>query len=105
VPAGDNPQHRDAVVVLRQVRQGLARFRQKLEPLIKQLKGHLINAKGIEKALELYLNGHDLVTGKSLKGYGTSVSDFWINTDYPYDFDFSKLDKINLTDYFQISHE
>lgn len=100
VPAGDNPQHRDAVVVLRQVQQGLARFRQQLDSLIKHLTSHLMNAKGIERALQLYLEGNESITKKNLEDYGTEVSGSWLTTGYPYEFDFSKLDKINIAAYF-----
>lgn len=102
VPAGDNPQHRDAVVVMRQVRQGLDRFRQQLDPLAKQLKAHLMDAKGIEKALQLYLEGYELISDKELKSYDAKVSNAWLTDDYPKNFDFSKLDNIDIAAYFEI---
>lgn len=105
VPAGDNPEHRDAVVVMRQVRQGLDRFRQQLDPLAKQLKAHLMDAKGIEKALQLYLKGFDLISDKELKRYDVEVSNSWLTDDYPRSFDFSKLDAIDLAAYFRLSDE
>lgn len=106
VPAGDNPQHRDAVVVMRQVRQGLDRFRQQLDPLARQLENHLMNAKGIEKALQLYLQGDELISNKELEDYDARVSSAWLTDDYSGNFDFSKLDKIDITAYFgSFSHE
>lgn len=99
VPAGDNPQHRDAVVVMRQVRQGLDRFRKHLNPLIDDLKASLDDVRGVERALQLYLSGNESVSEKDLKGYDNKVSKSWF-TDYPYGFDFSKLDKINIAAYF-----
>jgi hypothetical protein len=59
-----------------------------------------MNAKGIETALQLYLDGNESITEKDLKGYNTEVSDSWLTTDYPQKFDFSKLDKINIAAYF-----
>lgn len=100
VPAGDNPQHRDAVVVMRQVRQGLDRFRRHLNPLIDNLTTSLDDARGVERALQLYLSGKESVTEKDLQGYDNKVSKSWLTTSYPYDFDFSKLDKINIAAYF-----
>ncbi|MHC5716278.1 MAG: hypothetical protein ACYTX0_30205 [Nostoc sp.] len=100
VPAGDNPQHRDAVVVLRQVRQGLDRFRQQLDSLANKLKDSLMNAKGIERALQLNLDGNELITEKDLEDYHTTVSRSWLTTRYPHEFDFSKLDRTNIVAYF-----
>ena len=105
VPAGDNPQHRDAVVVMRQVRQGLERFHQQLDLLVTQLKGHLMNARGIEMALQLYLAGNMSVTDEELEAYDMKVSGAWLTGIRPKFFDFSKLDKINIAAYFKISDE
>ncbi|MBV5261964.1 hypothetical protein FLX56_26535 [Synechococcus moorigangaii CMS01] len=105
IPAGDNPQHRDAVVVMRQIRQGLERFHQKLGQLVRELKGHLANAKGIEMALQLYLDGKTSVTDDDLNAYDLNVSEAWLTGSFPRHFDFSKLDKINIAAYFKISNE
>jgi len=105
VPAGDNPENRDAVVVMRQVRQGLARFRHQFDPLAKQLKAHLMDAKGIEKALQLCLEGSDFISEKELKGYNVEVSNSLLTDGYPRSFDFSKLDAIDIDAYFSISDE
>ncbi|MBD1870242.1 hypothetical protein H6F95_23710 [Cyanobacteria bacterium FACHB-471] len=105
VPAGDNPQQRDAVVVMRQVRQGLARFRQQLDPLTKQLGGYLTDAKVIEKALRIYLEGHELVSYEKLRSCNLDVSNEWLTHGYPQNFDFRKLDEIDITAYFEISNE
>lgn len=105
IPAGDNPQHRDAVVVMRQVRQGLERFQQQLDLLVQQLKGHLMNARGIKMALQLYLAGNTSVTDEDLEAYDMKVSGAWLTGIHPKFFDFSKLDKINIAAYFKISDE
>lgn len=105
VPAGDNPQHRDAVVVMRQVRQGLDRFRQQLKPLVEQLNFHLRNAKGVEMALQLYLAGNTSVAEEDLDLYHLSVSDAWLTKRYPKSFDFEKLDRTNIATYFGISDD
>jgi hypothetical protein len=100
VPAGDNPQHRDAVVVLRQVRQGLERFHKKLDPLTTKLNNRLSESQGIEKALQLYLDGHDSILIEELESDGRYISSSLTTNNYPKEFDFSKLDKITLATYF-----
>lgn len=83
IPAGDNPQHQDAVVVMRQVQQGLERFHQQLDLLVKELKGHLMNARGIEMALQLHLAGNKSVTDEELEAYDLKVSRAWLTGSYP----------------------
>ena len=100
VPAGDNPQHRDAVVVLRQVRQGLERFHKQFDSLTSKLKPTLKDAKGIERAVKLYLNGSESISEEELKSYEMEVSASWLTDNYPKRFVFSKLDKINIATYF-----
>jgi hypothetical protein len=100
VAAGDNPQHRDAVVVLRQVRQGLERFHKKLDPLTTKLNNRLSESQGIEKALQLYLDGHDSILIEELESDGRYISSSLTTNNYPKEFDFSKLDKITLATYF-----
>lgn len=90
---------------MRQVRQGLERFHLQLDLLVKQLKGHLINAKGIEMALQLYIDGSTSVSDEDLEAYDMKVSGAWLTGIHPKYFDFSKLDKINIAAYFKISDE
>lgn len=106
IPAGDNPQHRDAVVVMRQIIEGLKRFSSQLDTLIKQLKEHLKNVKGIETAIKLYLDGYESVTEDELAEHDTEVqSDWYIGSYGRKEFDFCKLDKVDLIDEFKISYE
>jgi len=105
IPAGDNPQHRDAVVVMRQVRQGLQRFHSQLEPLAEQLKIHLLNAKGIEVALQIYLAGNSSVTNEELEAYNIKLPKAWMTGIAPKYFNFSKLDQIDIAAYFEVSYE
>ncbi len=55
VPAGDLPELRDVLLVLRQTRQGLERFSNKLKT--EYVLGSLNNARIVETALELFLEG------------------------------------------------
>lgn len=104
VSAGDNTQHRDAVVVMRQVRQGLDRFRDELSSSTNQLREKLDDAKGISIALQLYLEGEISITRYNLDYYGTKVSKYWYDANSN-EFDFGKLDNINIADYFKFSNE
>jgi hypothetical protein len=99
VAAGDNPQHRDAVVVLRQVRQGLERFHKKLDPLTTKLRNNLREAQAIEKVLQLYLDGYDSILIEELESYGSHISGS-LTKNYPKEFDFEKLDRITIATYF-----
>jgi hypothetical protein len=106
IPAGDNPQHRDAVVVMRQIIEGLKRFSSQLDTLIKQLSNHLKNVRGIETAIQLYLDGYESVTESELADHDTEVLSNWYRGSYDRrEFDFGKLDKTDLIDEFKISHE
>jgi hypothetical protein len=99
VAAGDNPQHRDAVVVLRQVRQGLERFRKKLNPLITKLENSFRDAQGVEKAIQLYLDGYDSILINELESYDRHIS-ISLTKNYHKEFDFDKLDRITIATYF-----
>lgn len=108
VPAGDNPPHRDAIVVMKQVRQGLDRFKRKLTPLIKQLEEYLETAKGMEVALQLYVDGHTSVENDELKAYNTSVPSAWLKRQgagLELCFDFNKLDKFKIATLFELDDE
>jgi hypothetical protein len=97
IAAGDNPQHRDAVVVLRQLRQGLARFHEKLDALIYELRDKYNETDNIKQVLEIYMSGNESISAKDLKAYDIDISDWWLIGNYPNkEFDFSKLDKISI---------
>ena len=99
VPAGDNPQHRDAVIVLRQIRQGLERFGKQLDSLIDLLRVRLRDARGIHVAIQLNLEGHTAVARDILKEYGVDVSLDWLY-GYPEALNFTRLDRIKISEYF-----
>lgn len=99
VAAGDNPQHRDAVLVLRQIRQGLDRFRTQLESLINLLTSRLNDAKGIQFAIQVDLENEELVDKQMVKDYGFNVSREWFSGEDD-SFNFAKLDETNIQFYF-----
>jgi malonyl CoA-acyl carrier protein transacylase len=99
VAAGDNPQHRDAVIVLRQIRQGLERFRIELDSLIELLSNRLKDAKHIQVAIQLYLTG--VSPDKDvLQEYGVYIASEWVSRTYPHSFNFTRLDRTNIREYF-----
>ena len=105
VAAGDNPQHRDAVVVLRQIRQGLDRYRDELELKINKLNSYIQDVSGIQVAIEIYLEHGGSVEKDDLKANGVKVSSDWLVGDYPEEsFNFDKLDRIDLKEYFSEAH-
>lgn len=100
VSAGDNPQHRDAVLVLRQIRQGLERFGKQLSSLIELLSFRLKDARGIQVAIQLNLEGNNEVLRDTLKEYGVDVSSEWLHGEFPESANFTRLDKTNIPEYF-----
>ena len=102
VAAGDNPQHRDAVVVLRQIRQGLERSYDYFKSQTQLLKSRLSDGKGIEVALEINLEDGEEVSKKELKENGVPVSADWLiqNEHFEEVFSFTRLDRTNIREHF-----
>jgi hypothetical protein len=101
VPAGNNPQHRDVVVVLRQIRQALNRFASSLEPKRKGLKTLLSDARGVRIAILFSLQGQEVVTHDDLRLNKVSVADEWMSTEeFPPEFNFGRLDDADISQYF-----
>jgi hypothetical protein len=101
VPAGNNPQHRDVVVVLRQIRQALDRFASTLEPKRNGLKALLSDARGVRIAIMFSLEGQQIVTQDDLRLNKASVGDEWMTTDaFPPEFNFDRLDEADISKYF-----
>ena len=100
VAAGDNPEHRDVVVVLRQIRQGLERFSAGVEARKDWLDRVLEDAKGVKAAATLSRDGESDLTGEDLSEYEGKVRLEWY-TDSGV-FDFERLDGINIQTYYDI---
>jgi hypothetical protein len=105
VPAGDNPQHRDVLLVLRQVRQGLTRFKQNMEAERAILGNTLSQARTIKAALDYYLEERSTPDREKIVDMISSVSSEWVTQSYPHYFNFDRLDKISLASYFSVSDE
>lgn len=100
VPAGDNPEHRDAVIVLRQIRQGLERYHNQLDSQIKLSRTRLNDAKGIKLVIQLSLENDDNIKAQDLQEYGVHISSEWFSEEYPRNFKFTMLERINIPEYF-----
>ena len=101
VAAGNNPQYRDVVMVLRQIRQGLDRFQTTNAVEIKRAATLLSDAKGIRVALALFLKGEDHVSKQQITYNGEDVSSKWLNSSLN-DFSFLALDRVNIPEHFGV---
>lgn len=106
VAAGDNPEQRDALVVLRQIRQGLERHRKKLELERSETRELLAEAKCIQIALIRLIEGDKDLQKSDLSRYGIRlVPEKWFYDAYPNAFDYQLLAKIDIPTYFKIAEE
>lgn len=106
VAAGDNPEHRDAVIVLRQIRQGLNRFSESFLPLTKLAKYRLIETDAILTALDYFLKQKEEMSKHELheRGFDTdNISDWFVSNYYSTTvFYYRRLEKFDLEKYFTI---
>ena len=101
VAAGDNPQHRDAVIVLRQIRQGLERSYEYFNGLTELLRTRRRDARAIAMAIELNLEDGGEVSEKELKANGVSISQDWlVHQNYEDYFSFTRLDRTEIKEFF-----
>lgn len=103
IAAGDNPQHRDVVVVLRQLRQGLERFAADNNSLQEKVEGLLAEAKDVHIAVEIFLEDPETgVTSEDLKSHHVTLTEHWMEGDsYERTFSFEMLDQTNIPEYFK----
>jgi len=103
VPAGDNPEYRDVVVVMRQLRQGLERFDADVSSQQGRWKEALADAKGVQFALQLALEGCEEISKSDLKEREVAVKERWFvaNDDFEEPlFSFEALDRTDIPGYF-----
>ena len=101
MPAGNNPQHRDAVVVLRQLRQGLERLAENLNLVQKRCDGLLADAKGVRTAISFFLQGDENVSHAKLQHNEVDVTERWMRgPEYAKIFSFFILDRTDIPSYF-----
>lgn len=102
VPAGDNPELRDAVVVLRQLRQGLERFRSRLRAFDDEVPKRLLEARMIRAAIQYYIDSGYVPGKDDLADTVREIPNRWLDKTYPQGFDFEKLSQTDLTEYFAV---
>jgi hypothetical protein len=103
VAAGDNPQYRDVVVVMRQLRQGLERLDAGVAPQLTLWREALADAKGVRVAVQLILENNEPVSKDELKEREVSAKPRWWTTDEDYTdqvFSFEVLDRTDIPSYF-----
>lgn len=101
VPAGDLPELRDVLFVIRQVRQGLERFGQIVTDREHTASRLLEEAMAVKAAIECYLEGVSSVSEDALGAKGASAPSTWMGS-YPHYFDFKRLDRTNIQEYFRV---
>ena len=102
VPAGDNPQHRDAVVVMRQLRQGLDRFADNLKSSCERHEELAADAKGVRLAIKFFLQDHEEVSHGDLQHNEVDVTERWMRGNGLIKiFSFQVLDRTDIPNHFK----
>lgn len=104
VAAGDNPELRDVVLVLRQLLQGLARYDANLKPRQDKLKAAIDEALGIKEVLKLYIeDGHTAKARDENLSYSTkeNLPKDWWHGGISNTFLFERLDEMIIEEYFK----
>jgi hypothetical protein len=101
VAAGDNPSHGDAVVDLRQIRQGLSRYNTEMERNEKRMRSIINACQGIIHALEHRRDRGSNVIKGDLSEYGVPGI-FFVKepSGIPY-FDHNKVATLDMENYFE----
>jgi hypothetical protein len=105
VAAGDNSQQRDALVLMRQVRDGLKRFETELNSQLTHLNTIIHDAESVECALKLFLSGKSqTISEQDMKKMGKDIPHRWQAGSYPSShFDFDLLDDKDLPSIYSIN--
>lgn len=108
VPAGDNPEHRDVTVVLKQVLNGMVRFRGQISTTVAMCRVLIKEADIIGAAIEFYLEGDGAVSAEELgiNPFGTKEEPrigAWFGRGYPSLFDFERLDRMSVEEHFNVA--
>jgi hypothetical protein len=99
VPAGNNPQHRDVVLLLRQIRQGLERFASGINESKSRTDMLLSDAKGARIAVLFAIQGKEGVRREDLENNEVDVQPRWLR-GLPAYFSFPVLDRTHIPSYF-----
>lgn len=103
VAAGDNPEQRDALVMLRQARQGLERHQRRIEPEIKILRARVNEVELLETAVEVFLMNGSSIKKDDFERFSAGYSHpEWFHSGFPYEFNFDRLDSADILAFFNL---
>ena len=101
VPAGDRPEHRDVVVILRMVLQALKRFESHLQKAKPEAERRLNEAKVLEYATQKYQEEGVTLTKDDLNPSFVKAAEGWFVGDDE-TFDFDDFDRTVFKEYFDL---
>ncbi len=110
VPAGNNPQLRDVVVVLRQLRQGMERSSTTASDFQRQASSLAHQAQVVVTALELFMETGTAPSDDSVRYLveasvlGIANHDWFVfnSRTHQHYFNLDKLDRTNIAEYFEV---
>ena len=105
IPAGNNPQYRDVIIVLRQIQHAFGRLTTSLGPRLEKVDDLIRQAETVRVALGFYIQGDKSPDKDGIEYNIPSASERWLDDVHPYEFRFDLLDQINITEYFIIKDE
>lgn len=103
VAAGDNPELRDVLVVLRQLRQGMQRYEQRLTSFQMRALKVISEARTIATSMEYYLEVGEAPTQDYIKEILGTIEDDWFKwstVDRTNIFNLGRLEHINIDERF-----
>jgi hypothetical protein len=102
VAAGDNPQQRDALVLLRQSRQGLERHAGTIKRRISVLNNDLRELALLENAVRVFLNDGSSIKKSDLEFSLRDAYPDWFYAGFTHEFNFERFDSTDLFAYFGV---
>jgi hypothetical protein len=101
VPAGDNPEYRDVLLVLRLLRQGIERLTEVLESDQSTVRAQLAEMRGLKLTIEWLSDGEEEITPDELKEHSCDLPAKWFIGHYSERyFDPTTLEGLDLFAYF-----
>lgn len=97
VPAGELPENRDVVFVLKLALEGLKRVKETLSSLLRATSERVREARAVLLALDYYLQHGQVPDRDAFEANHSELPDEWERGDR---FDFARLDGIDIKSYF-----
>jgi hypothetical protein len=98
VAAGQQPQNRDVVLVLKLALQGLDRINESVSPLVRSATERVREASAVELALDYYLQYQQMADQGAFEANDVELPDEW--ETYDHKFDYERLDRTDIGTYF-----